>query len=122
MLLPLALVATLASADSLPGTWRVSGEVSGVTFNEICTLKQTGIVVSGRCTSEENVAYDVTGEMKDGKVTFQHGGNYQGTALTMTFVGTLADKAIKGSVDVQPFNVSGNFAATPAPAPAPTKP
>ena len=57
--------------------------------------------------------------MKDGKVTFKHGGDYQGTALTIVYSGSLAAPAqLKGTVEVQPFGVSGTFTAAPAPAPS----
>jgi hypothetical protein len=66
----------------------------------------------------------VTGEVKEGKVTFSHGGEYEGQALTITYSGTLASPAaLKGTIDVQPFAASGTFSAAPAAAtPAATAP
>ena len=130
MLLSVLLVSALAAApisaptaDSVTGTWRITGDVQGNAVNELCTLKQAGAAITGSCTAESGQAYPVTGEVKDGKVTFRHGGEYQGQALTLTYSGMLATKPLKGTIDVQPFGVSGDFTATPAAAaPAPTKP
>ena len=118
MLLALALAAAVhaAPADSVPGTWKITGDVVGNPLNETCTLKQAGTLVTGSCTGETGGPYEVTGDVKDGKVTFKHAGDYQGTALIITYAGTLAAGQLKGSVDVQPFGVTGTFTAAPAPA------
>ncbi|GJG88078.1 hypothetical protein tb265_32590 [Gemmatimonadetes bacterium T265] len=130
MLFPLALLAALhaapaSAADSVTGTWRISGDVVGNPVNELCTLKQAGAAVTGSCKNADAAdakPYDVTGEVKGDTVTFRHGGDYQGTAITLTYTGTTATpKALKGTIDVQPFGVNGTFSAAPAPA-APAKP
>ena len=121
MLLVLTLAAALhaspAAADSLPGTWKLTGDVAGNPLVETCTIKQAGTVVTGSCTNEQGGPYEVTGDVKDGKVTFKHAGDYQGTALTIIYSGSLAAPAqLKGTVEVQPFGVTGTFTAAPAPA------
>ena len=121
---------TAGVADSLSGTWRVTGDVVGNPVNELCTLTQAGGKLTGSCknTDELNAkAFDVTGEVKDGRVTFSHGGTYQGDPLTLTYRTTMASaKALQGNIDVQPFGVSGTFTAAPVAAtptsPPPTKP
>jgi hypothetical protein len=121
MLLALALAAAVHAApavDSLPGTWKLTGDVAGNPLVETCTIKQAGTVVSGSCTNEQGGPYEVTGDVKDGKVTFKHGGDYQGTALTIIYSATLGTPELKGTVEVQPFGVTGTFTAAPAPAPA----
>jgi hypothetical protein len=129
MLLPLLLVSALhlAPADTLTGTWKITGDVMGNPLNEVCTLKQSGDSLSGSCKNadaNDAKAFDVTGEVKDGKITFRHGGDYQGQALTITYSGTLAAaRTLKGSVDVQPYAVTGDFTATsPSAVNGPTKP
>ena len=128
MLLTLTLLSSLLhvgpAADSVSGTWRVTGDVQGNAVNELCTLKQAGAAITGSCAAEGGPTYPVTGEVKEGKVTFRHGGEYQGQALTLTYAGTLASaKEIKGTIDVQPFAASGTFSAAPASAtPAATAP
>ena len=109
------------AADSVAGAWQITGDVMGNPLKELCTLKQTGTALTGKCTrTDDNSTLDVTGEVKDGKVTFKHGGDYQGAALTMVYTGTLpapgaASREIKGTVEVQPFGATGTFTAAPAP-------
>ncbi|HET8654427.1 MAG TPA: hypothetical protein VFL93_02750 [Longimicrobiaceae bacterium] len=121
MLLALALLTVLhaaPAADSVAGTWQIKGDVMGNPLNEVCTITQEGSSLKGSCTSAaSDKSYDLTGELKDGKITFRHGGDYQGEALTIVYTGTLDSPAeIKGTVDVQPYDVSGDFTAVPAPA------
>ena len=116
-------VAPAAQADSISGAWQIKGDVQGNPLNQVCTIKRTADSLSGSCTSEAGLPVPVAGQVKDGKITFQHGGDYQGTALTIIYSGTLAaPKELKGTVDVQPFGVGGTFTATPAPAQSPAKP
>lgn len=129
MLLALTLISVLnaAPADSVNGTWQLKGDVVGNPLNEICTIHQSGTALTGSCQIQDRAPYPLEGEFKDGKITFKHGGDYEGTALTMVYTGTVAANEIKGTVEVQPFSASGSFTATPAPAtpaaaaPAPAK-
>ena len=121
MLLALTLAAALhatPAADSVPGTWKLTGDVAGNPLIETCTIKQAGAVLSGSCTNDQGGPYEVTGDVKDGKVTIKHGGDYQGTALTIIYSGTLASpKELKGTIEVQPFGATGTFTAAPAATP-----
>jgi hypothetical protein len=121
MLTTLALVATLvaaaSSADSVTGRWQLKGDVAGSPLNTVCDIKQSGAALTGSCTNETGEASPITGEVKDGAVTFKHAGDYQGTALTITYSGKLeSPKQLKGTIEVAPFSVSGSFTAEPAPA------
>ena len=124
MLLTLALLSALATApaaDSLSGTWKITGDVSGNAIDETCTITQTGATLAGSCVGNAGEKLELTGEVKDGKVTFTHGGTYDGQALTITFTSTASTaKELKGSVFVLPFNVTGTFSAAPMASPAPT--
>ena len=108
----LLAAATAFAADSLTGAWTVTGDVMGNPVNSTCTFKQDEAgKLTGTCTgaSGEQAA---TGTVTDDKVTFQHGGEYQGQALTITYTGKLgADGLLKGSISVQPFDVGGEFTA-----------
>ena len=123
MLLPLALLAALHAApatDSLSGAWKITGDIMGNPIDQTCTLQQAGATVTGNCIGGQGEKLDVTGEVKDDKLTFKHGGDYQGQALTIVYTGTLASaNALKGSVEVRPFGVTGTFTAAPAAAAAP---
>ena len=120
MLLTLALLSVLHS-DSLPGTWKITGDIMGKPLNERCIIKQTGAAVSGSCTNESGGPWEVTGEVKDGKVTFKHGGDYNGEPLTIIYSAPLGG-TLKGTVEVQPFGATGTFTAALAPADEPKKP
>lgn len=138
MLLPLLLATALqtpAADSAISGAWRITGDVMGNPVNEACTFKQADSTLTGTCRNTDAAGaktYDVTGSVKSGRVTFTHGGEYQGSALTITYAGTLASapKALTGTIDVQPFGVTGTFSAAPAsgapasaaPASAPAKP
>ena len=124
MLLSVLLAAVLhaAPSDSLSGTWQVTGDVMGNPLNEVCTLTQTGTAITGSCkavTPADALAWAVTGEVKGTSVAFSHGGDYEGTPLTIAYTGTFASTTqLKGSVEVAPFGAGGSFSATPVPAAA----
>lgn len=119
MLRALALLAALhtaPAADSVAGAWKISGDVSGNPLNVTCTIKRAVDTLSGSCTDEAGPPSDLTGEVKDGKVSFQYDIMYQGQPLTLAFSGTLATPTqMKGSIEVRPMGVYGTFSAAPAP-------
>jgi hypothetical protein len=117
MLLTFALAAALAApADSVSGTWILKGEVAGNPLNTTCTLVVAEAKISGVCKSAEGKDAPITGEVKEGKVIFEHGGDYNGQELKIVYTGTLPSaKEMKGTIEVKPFDVSGEFTATPAP-------
>ena len=117
MLLTFALVAALAApADSVSGTWVLKGDVAGNPLNTTCTLVVADTKISGVCKSAEGKDSPITGEVKEGKVIFEHGGDYNGQELKIIYTGTLPSaKEMKGTIEVKPFDVGGEFTATPAP-------
>jgi hypothetical protein len=117
MLLSFALVAALAApADSVSGTWVLKGDVAGNPLNTTCTLVVAEAKISGVCKSAEGKDSPIVGEVKEGKVIFEHGGDYNGQELKIIYTGTLPSaKEMKGTIEVKPFDVSGEFTATPAP-------
>ncbi len=54
----------------------------------------------------------LTGKIDGHKVTWTENTDYEGTALTIKYAGTLAEDKISGTVTVDPFGVDGNFTAT----------
>jgi hypothetical protein len=115
----LALHAT-PTADSLVGPWQIKGDVQGNPVNELCTFTQSGTVLSGSCESDDGEPALLVGKVENGTITFWHGGDWDGQALTVVYSGTLASPAeLRGTIEVRPMNVSGTFTAVPAPAPAP---
>lgn len=115
----LALLHLAPAADPITGTWHILGDVAGNPLDVTCTLKQEGEKLSGSCAGvmPDGKASEVTGEIKDGKFSFKHGGEYNGDALTLTYTGTVVSpKELKGTIAVDPFAVTGEFAAALVPA------
>lgn len=109
-------VLPVAAADTFSGTWTITGDVSGNPVNEVCTMKQAETHVTGSCQGIEKKSYDLTGDVDGKKITFKHGGEYQGGDLTLTYSGTIDEKGVlKGTLDVAPYDASGDFTATKNP-------
>jgi hypothetical protein len=115
MLFTLALLSVLhgsPSTDSIAGKWQITGDVVGNAVKTTCTIIQASAALSGNCTNDEGAAYVLTGEVKEGKVTFQYDIDYQGQPLTVVYSATLA-KELKGTIDVKPVGATGTFTAVP---------
>jgi hypothetical protein len=126
MLLALTLVASLhaASVDSIAGKWQLKGDVVGNPINTTCEIAQSGTKITGVCSSMEQGGPDqpITGEVKGDSVTFSHGGEYQGTALTIIYSGKLSSNKLEGTINVKPFDAAGTFTAEPVAAGAAAAP
>jgi hypothetical protein len=113
MLLMLALVSALntaPAADSIPGTWEITGDVAGNPVNTTCVIKQAGTALSGNCSmAGANAAFPLTGEAKDGKIRFQYEIDYQGQPLTIVYSGALEAAQLKGTIEVKPMGATGTF-------------
>jgi hypothetical protein len=92
--------------------WTIVGDVQGYPINETCTFTTTDSTLAGPCLTQDTT-YKATGTITDKKITFMHGGTYNGQDLTLTFTGTLdAAGKLTGTIDVDPLGVSGTFSAT----------
>jgi hypothetical protein len=106
------LATVLSAENSVTGKWDIQTEVMGNVGSAVCTLKQDGATISGKCTMGE-ADQTVTGQITDNKITFKHGAEYNGEALTINYTGKFdSEKALSGDVTVDPFGVSGTFKAT----------
>jgi hypothetical protein len=111
----LASASTLLAQPTVPGAWTITGDVQGYPINESCSFTQDKDKVGGTCKNAEGKTFDTTVTVKDQKVIFVHGGEYQGQALTLTFTGVWNDKGeLSGAIDVQPLNYDGSFTAKKA--------
>lgn len=117
-------VPAIASAPDtdVSGTWSIAGDVQGVAVEETCTVVQQDVALTGSCDTSSG-KYDLKGKLDGKTVTFSHGGKYQGSDFVITFTGKVGtDGNITGTMDVDPFSVTGSFsakkgaAATPPPA------
>ena len=107
--------------DDITGDWTIAGDVQGVAVDEVCSLVQTDSKLTGSC-GLIGKKYDTAGSVDCKRVTFKHGGEYNGDPLTLPYMGVLGDDGgLSGSIDVQPMDVGGTFNAKKAAAAAAAK-
>lgn len=100
------------AADSISGSWKIDGDVAGNPVQETCAIKQEADKLTGSCKGLSDKTWDLTGSIDGKNVTFQHGGEYNGESLTLTYKAVIDDNgSLKGTIDVKPFDVSGDFSA-----------
>lgn len=121
MLLTVTLAAILhaaPAADTIPGSWHFTGDISGFPLDQVCTFAQSGATITGSCSAEGGVEIPVFGEMTQDTLVFEHESEYEGEPLTVIYTGTLSSSTeLKGSIYVEPFAVSGYFTARPVDSP-----
>ncbi len=103
-----------AAAPNLTGAWSIHNNIAGNESDQECKFVQTDNKLTGTCkTEDKNV--DITGSLEGNKLTWKYESDYNGTPLTLIYTATLDDSGkISGSVEVQPFSVTGDFTASPA--------
>ena len=126
MLLALTLIAALHAnpGDSVSGKWHLKGDVVGNPLDVTCEIAQAGAKLTGVCSSMAPGGADVpiTGEVKGDSVIFSHGGDYQGTALTIVYAAKIVSPTkLDGTINVKPFDAAGTFTAEPVAAAAAPK-
>jgi hypothetical protein len=114
-LVALGLAATAAAQTPTPsvaGPWTVRADVSGNQSESNCTFTQKEADLSGSCKSDSGTVM-ITGKVEGKTVSWQFDTLYEGQTLTVYYSGTSESaETIKGTVNVQPMNVSGEFTAT----------
>ncbi len=107
-----------AGAPNITGHWSIHNVIAGNENDRDCKLVQTDNKITGSCKSEDGEV-PITGSVDGNKATWSYGSEYNGTPLTLTYTASLDESGtISGSVDVQPFGVTGEFTATPWKEPA----
>jgi invasion protein IalB len=110
---------TPAAPPSLTGNWKIHIAIGGNEQDQKCSFTQTDKALAGTCDSDRGEV-KVTGSVDGNKATWKFDSEYQGTPITLTYTGAFDDKGkLSGSVEVQPFNVTGDFEVSPADAAAP---
>jgi hypothetical protein len=105
--------ALMAAPPSMTGTWHVHINVMGNEGDAVCQFKQADTKLTGSCVNEQGTAA-VTGTVQGTALTWSYNSEYQGSPLTLTYTATLGDLSkISGSVDVEPYAVTGDFTAEP---------
>ena len=83
------------------GKWVLSVETGAGTGTPTLTLKQDGEKLTGHYSSQTFGEVDVTGSLKGNAIEFSFSADAQGTALKVTYKGTVESKdAMKGTVDL----------------------
>ena len=107
-----ASTAFAAGAPNLTGQWTVHNSIAGNESDQECKFVQTENKLTGTCAVEEKEV-QITGSIDGNKVTWKYESEYNGSPLTLTYTATLDDSGkIAGTVDVDPFGVTGDFTAT----------
>jgi hypothetical protein len=106
-----AISTPAADAPTIAGEWNIHQSIAGNENDENCTFSVAEGKIAGTCKVNEQTP-KVTGTVDGKKLTWNFNVEYQGSTLTLTYTASLddADK-FTGSVDVQPYGVSGDFTA-----------
>ncbi len=117
----MALPAIAAAPNDITGAWSLTGEVQGIPVLETCSFTQADTALTGSCTTESG-KYDTKGKVDGQTVTFSHAGKYNGSDFVITYTGKLGtDGAMTGTMDVDPFAVTGSFTGKKGAAAAPAQ-
>lgn len=109
-----AASAFAAGAPNLTGSWTLHNNIAGNESDQSCKFVLADNKLTGSCKSQEDKDLAVTGTIDGNKLTFKYESDYNGTPLTLSYTATLDDSGkVAGTVEVQPFGVSGDFTATP---------
>jgi hypothetical protein len=105
------------------GTWKVTGNVQGVSVILLCKLAaDADMKVTGTCSGDEGGDHAVKGLVKDQTLTWQFDSTYEGSAITVSLAGTSDATGAKmtGTIGVEPIGADGDFTAVLQPAQAPS--
>ena len=113
LLLVVPSLALAQDPNSISGKWKVTTSIGGNENSATCSFTQTGKDLTGTCAGDQGTM-KITGKVDGSSVSWSYASDYNGTALTLTYKGKLADGKITGEATVDPFGVSGEFSAAPA--------
>jgi catechol 2,3-dioxygenase-like lactoylglutathione lyase family enzyme len=100
------------AAPNLTGRWAIHNNIAGNENDAECQLVATDNKITGSCKSQDK-DLPVTGTVDGNKVTWQFQSDYNGSPLTLIYKATLDESnKIAGTVEVQPFGITGDFTAT----------
>jgi catechol 2,3-dioxygenase-like lactoylglutathione lyase family enzyme len=102
------------AAPNLTGQWTIHNNIAGNENDQICDLAVADNKITGSCKSQDK-DLPVMGTVDGNKVTWQFQSEYNGSPLTLIYTATLDNSGkVAGTVEVQPFGITGDFTATPA--------
>jgi hypothetical protein len=104
-----------AGAPGITGQWSIHNSIAGNDSDQQCAFTVADNKINGTCKGNDDKTVQVTGSIDGDKLTWKYEMDYNGTALTLVYTATGGDAdKITGSVEVQPFGVTGDFSATPS--------
>ena len=104
-----------AGTPGITGQWSIHNSIAGNDSDQQCAFTVADNKISGSCKGSDDKTVQVTGSIDGDKLTWKYEMDYNGTALTLVYTATGGDAdKITGSVEVQPFGVTGDFSATPS--------
>jgi hypothetical protein len=109
MLVSLLLVAQMAMATDLTGTWTTSVQSQAGKTSSILILVQKGETVNGTYKGELGEA-PLSGSVKGNEVTLAFQTEAQGVPIAVTYTATVTEDAMSGKVFVAGFG-EGTFSA-----------
>lgn len=93
--------AQATKATDLTGKWLFTVTTDAGTGTPTVTLKQQGDSLTGHYSSQLLGEAELKGTVKDNKLAFTFHTEVQGTAVVVSYTGTVESKdALKGSVDI----------------------
>ena len=105
------LQAQASTSPNVTGKWTFTVTSDAGTGTPTVTLKQQGDSLTGHYSSQALGERELKGSVKNNTVTFALATEIQGTALTVTYTGTLEDaNTMKGTVDFGGYG-GGTFTA-----------
>ena len=106
-----SLVSAQANKIDVSGTWAFTVQTSMGTGSPTVTLKQDAEKLTGHYSSATLGEADLTGSVKGKDLKFTFTADVQGTALEVTYTGTIEDKdTLKGTLDLGGY-AQGTFTA-----------
>ena len=113
-----APTAFAAGTPSLSGQWTIHNSIAGNESDQECKFVQTENKLTGTCKSDDK-DLQISGSVDGNKVSWKYNSEYNGTPLTLTYSGTFDESGkLSGTVDVDPYSVTGDFTAAPSKAAA----
>lgn len=122
LVLPVLWTSLTLAAPGIGGKWKVTGSISEMSIDILCTFQEAEGKLTGTCTSTELGDIPLHGEIKGDAVTWRYDVNFQEQEFTVVYAGKFeAADLIKGSIRVMEQEV-GSFTArkegTAGPVPA----
>jgi len=117
----LLLASSAFAAQNLTDVWTIHSKINDGESNVECKLVVTDSKITGTCNIQGKDR-QVTGTVDGDKVTLQYDADYNSTAFTLIYKGTLDHSGkITGIVRLHPFNVDGLFTASRGVASSPSE-